>query len=417
MNLIAKTFNSMFEARSAGSAVSIMDGVFPFGRTKTLSGERVTSKSALKLSAFYNGVEIISNSVAVVPFGVYEKIDGGRQRLESHPVDVLLNSFPDGPDGYLTPFLFKKLTQVSVTMRGNALWHIIVKNTGEIRLKFINWDDVKDVREDSDGNLYFIVKGYDAPLMHSEVLHVKGLSLNGKVGVSVITYAATMLGIAMDVQTFAGTAVQNKGIRAGVIETDKALGTPQKQWADGGEAKKVIRDGWKAAMAEVGADRVAILDEGFKYKPITITPQEAQVIEMSRFTVEDICRWLNIAPHLLKSLTQSTNNNIEQQSLDFVMYTMQPHVTNIEQEFAKKLLTSSERPQRTVSGNINVLLRADIKARGEFYGKMLNGILTPNEIRALENYNAKEGGDDLRFQVNTASQSQIDEQDGNTTAA
>lgn len=405
----------MFETRSTGS-VSIMDSVFPFGWA-TMSGEKVSAKNALKLSAFYNGVEIISNSVAVVPFGVYEKIDGGRQRLDSHPVDVLLNSFPDGPDGYLTPFFFKKLTQVSVTMRGNALWHIVVKNNGEIRLKFISWDDVKDVREDNDGNLYFIVKGYDKPLMHHEVIHVKGLSLNGKVGVSVITYAATMLGIAMDVQTFAGTAVQNKGVRAGVIETDKALGTPQKQYADGNDVKKLIRAGWKSAMGEVGADRIAVLDDGFKYKPITITPQEAQVIEMSRFSVEDICRWLNIAPHLLKSLTQSTNNNIEQQSLDFVMYTMQPHVTNLEQEFAKKLLASSERPRRTVSGNINVLLRADIKARGEFYGKMLNGILTPNEIRALENYNSKDGGDELRFQVNTQTQSQIDQENGKDAAA
>ena len=155
--------------------------------------------------------------------------------------------------------------------------------------------------------------------MASEVLHFKNFSHNGIVGVSVITNAAQQLNLAIEVQEFSATNFQNKGVRQGVVESEKTITT----------GKQAIVSGIKAAFSEKDATRVAVLDEGMKWKAITITPQEAQIIEQSRFSIEDIARWLNIAPHKIKSLQQSTNNNIEQQSLDHVSDTIQPHITNL----------------------------------------------------------------------------------------
>jgi len=188
--------------------------------------------------------------------------------------------------------------------------------------------------------------------------------------------------MALEVQNFSATNYENKGVRQGVVETDKVISKDS--------SKLAIAAAIKNAFSEKDATRVAVLDEGMKWKPITITPQELQIIEQSQFNIEDIARWFNIAPHKIKLLKQSTNNNIEQQSLDHVSDTIQPYITNFEQEYAKKLFTAKERIDGYyVRGNINVLLRADIKSRGEFISKMVTvGVMTRNEARANEDMNA-----------------------------
>jgi HK97 family phage portal protein len=114
-----------------------------------------------------------------------------------------------------------------------------------------------------------------------------------------------------------------------------------------------------------------------------------QIIETARFSIEEIARFFNIAPHKIKSLAQSTNNNIEQQSLDHVSDTIQPHITNIEQEFAKKLFTDKEQLQGYfIRGNMNVLLRADIQSRAQWISSMVYcGVMTRNEARRYEDMN------------------------------
>ena len=375
-------------------------------------GNRVTSKnykSSLKLSGVFNAVEQISNSNAIIPYGVFQKTENGRERLADHPIDKMLSSEPDGASGYLTAYIFKKIATVSVLLRGNALFRIVTSADGNQVLKYIPWDDVRDVRI-VEGVLVYIIKG-NLVLLADEVLHFKGFTFDGIVGVSVITYAAMQLNLAIEVQAFSATSFENKGVRQGVIETDKVLGSST---IDPSAIKDKIKAGWRSAMAEKSPDRIVVLDDGFKFKPITITPQELQILEMARFGIEDVARWFNIAPHKIKSLQQSTNNNIEQQSLDYVTDTLQPIVTNFEQEKAKKLFTPAEKKAGYfVSGNMNVLLRADMKSRAEFYSKMLQGVYTSNEIRALEDKNKLPGGDELRFPVNMQTQSQIDNKQEN----
>jgi HK97 family phage portal protein len=412
MDIINRAFQDLLTTKrsaTAGTSVRTGSGFFDMFVGGKGTGA-VNYRTALKLPAFYNGVDQIGNALGIIPFHAYRRIDAGRERAADHPVDRLLSREPDGSAGYLTPFIFKKITQTSVLLRGNCLWRIFSDGAGRQRLKFIPWEEVSDIKKfdnpaDGTRTLVYMTQK-DGALLSTEVLHFKGFSYDGICGVSVIQHACLQLGVALEIQAFSYTNFESKGVRQGVIETAaKSVDV---------EAKKKIIAGYKAAMAEKSPDRVVVLDEGMSFKPITVTAQEAQVIESARFSIEDIARWLNIPLPKIKALSQSTNNNVEQQSLDFSTDTMQPHVTNFEEELTKKLFTPAEQEEMYVKGNMNVLLRSDLKAKGEYYSKMVNGgIYKANEVRAFEEMNAEDGGNELRIPVNTQTQSQIDNANNN----
>lgn len=392
-------FGLMFASkRSASSDSSFYGNWGGFFSPGSSNAYGMKPKTALKLSAFYNGVDQISNDIAKIPFAVYQKDGKNRVSRADHPANKLISR---EPNYLMTSFVFRKTMAISYLIRGNALAKINYDQKGfPASTDFINWDNVQDIRL-KKGELLYDVRGYDKPLLASEVLHFKNFSHNGIVGVGVITYAAQQLGIGIEVQNFSATNLQNKGVRQGVIQTEKTIE----------KGKDKIIAGWKAAMSERSPDRIVVLDDGFEFRPINITPQEAQIIEQARFSIEDIARWLNIAPHKIKSLQQSTNNNIEQQTLDHVSDTIQPHITNFEQEYAKKLCTESEVQNGFyVRGNLSVLLRADSKSRAEFYSRMvLSGIYSRNECRGLEDMNAgPELLDEFLTPVNTFTELQID---------
>lgn len=396
-------FSEMFggQQRAAATDKSYLSGwggFLSFGTGG--NGSFIKPATALKLSAFYNGVDQISNDIAKIPFAVYKKEGENRILQGNHPGHILISQ---APNPLMTSFVFRKTMGVSLLIKGNALAYIEENAAGiAVATHFINWEKVQDVRL-KDNQLVYDVQGYNRPLLASEVLHLKNFSHDGVVGVGCITYAAQQLNLAIEVQTYSATSFENKGIRNGVVEYEKPANP---------EAKAKIIAGWRATMGEKSPDRIAVLDDGMKFKAINITPQEAQIIEQARFSIEDIARWLNIAPHKIKSLQQSTNNNIEQQSLDHVSDTIQPHITNIEQEYAKKLLSDREKQSGFfVKGNMNVLLRADSAARGEYYSKMVTaGVYSRQEIRRLEDQN---DGPEFLSQhltpVNTFTESQINQ--------
>lgn len=371
-------FSEMFKpiTRSAATDASFFGNFgsfFSAGNTNTSS---ISYKKSLGLSAVYNAVEQISNDIAKIPFSVNQKKGNNRESQLDHPAHRLISY---EPNSLMTTFIFRKTMAISLLLRGNALAKIEFDHLGNpIETNFINWDAVRDIRI-KNGELVYDIYGYPQPLLSSEVLHFKNFSHNGIVGISCITYAAQQLNMAIEVQNFSATNFENKGVRQGVISTDKTVE----------KGKDKIIAGWKAAMSEKSPDRIVVLDDGFKFSPINITPQEAQIIETGRFNIEEIARMFNIAPHKIKSLQQSTNNNIEQQTLDHASDTIQPYITNLEQEYAKKLFTSKERESGFfIRGNMNVLLRADIKSRAQWISAMVYcGVMTRQEGRRLEDMN------------------------------
>jgi len=433
MGVFDRAFNLMSENRNA-NGTSVMSGGFAglfSGWSAGSTPRKVNYKESLKLPAVYNAVDQISSSLGIIPFQVYEKTKEGRERAVAHPVDRLLTKNPDGENGFLTPYIFKKMTQMSVLLRGNCLWIIKTGASGNQILKYCAWDDVRDIRktdlDNGDTVLVYITK--HGNFLASEVLHFKGFTHDGICGISAIAYGCMQMGVALEIQDFSYTNFEYKGITRGVISSDKVLsGTSGPQYKkdpngkpitdaagkyieiDKNSAKRSIIKGFQNAMEEKNPSRVVVLDEGMTYTPISVTPQEAQLIESARFSIEDIARWFNIAPHKIKSMAQSTNNNIEQQSLDYLSDTMQPWVVNFEEELYKKLLTPSEKEKYYIKGNMNVLLRSDMKSRAEYYGKALAGSswMTPNEVRSLEETNTLDGGNDLRFPVNIRTQAEID---------
>jgi HK97 family phage portal protein len=400
--MLSEVFNSIFSTATP-VLVNGGDSTWWFGeKTKPTV---INYKASLKLSAVYNAVDQISNDIAKIPFSVYQKSENQRNRITSHPVDVILH---EGPNGFITSFMDRKAGAISLLLRGNALWQIITNNAGKIiGLDFIHWDQVKKLEKvDRDTIRYTLIDG--TVLLSSEVVHLKWFSFDGILGVSVITYAATQMGLATNTLNYSAKLFNNRGLQKGVIETEQPIASTVGE--DGKTTKQRLKESFSAALSDESVNQVAVLDLGMKYKPIAITPQEAQIVEMSRFNIEDIARWFNIAPHKIKSLQQSTNNNIEQQSLDHVSDTIQPLVTNWEQEYAKKLLTRIEKAAGYyIKANMNAILRSDIKSRGEFFSKMFSiGAITANEIRNLEDLPQLEGLDDPFVMVNMQKVKNID---------
>lgn len=375
---LSGAFSDMFtpQKRSANTGTSYMGGFGGFFSSGSGSNAAINYKKSLTLTAVYNAVEQISNDIAKIPFSVNQKNGNNRESKPNHPAHKLV-SF--SPNSLMTTFIFRKTMAISLLLRGNALARIVYDATGKpIETIFINWDKVTDIRVNK-GELLYYVQGFKDPLLASEVLHFKNFSHDGIVGVGAITYGAQQLGLAIEVQNFSATNFANKGVRQGVISTEKTIE----------KGKDKIIAGWKNAMAEKSPDRIVVLDEGMTFSPINITPQEMQIIETQAFSIEEVARMFNIAPHKIKSLKQSTNNNIEQQTLDHASDTVQPYITNIEQEYAKKLFTSTELNNGYyIRGNMNVLLRADIKSRAQWISSMVYcGVMSRNEARQYEDMN------------------------------
>lgn len=400
MSLLDRAF-TLPEKRSIGTS-KMAGGWFPqlLWGSDTKKVPPVSDKTALTLSAVWCAVEMKSDSLAVIPFGVYYRTDTGRERDRKHPAEWLLNHEPDGENGVLTPFHFKKLVGQWLMLRGNCLFAIRTALNGVQNLEFIPWEDVTDIRYSPEaGYTYHIKKG--EILLSSEVLHYRGLTMDGVVGLSVLTYAALSMNLGIELQKFSYANAEAKGIARGVLESDNKVDSA---------AKKLIKDGVSAALAEKDTTRFVVLDGGLKYKPITINPQEAALIESGKLHIEDVARWFNVPLYKLKSLTQSTNNNVEQMALDYQTESIQPPATNFEQETAKKLFTRAEKEAGYfVWGNMDVIVRTELRARAEYYSKMVNsGIMTVNEVRSKENLNANEDGNVLRFPVNVQTQDMID---------
>ncbi|MBQ9308931.1 MAG: phage portal protein, partial [Clostridia bacterium] len=218
-------------------------------------------------------------------------------------------------------------------------------------------------------------------------MHIPGLSFNGLVGFSPIAMMKNSLGTTMAVEKY-GSAFFNNGAQpAGVLEHPGVLKDPQK-----------IRDNWVNAYGGPGnAHKVAVLEEGMQYKPISLPPEDSQFLSTREFGVEEICRIFRVPPHMVQDLKRATFSNIEHQSIDFVVHTLDPWLVRIEKAIVKDLLIEDEKDMFFPKFNVDGLLRGDYKSRMDGYSVGIStGIISPNEARRKENMPplpAEDGGD------------------------
>lgn len=396
MNVFDKAVVSLMAPSPKRSLGSTLGNLFSFGGGTTASGQTITSHGALKVSAFYCGVNAIANSVALLPKSVYLKAGDQRDRDEAHPLDYLIH---DEPNSFMTAFVFWFTMTVSMILRGNAYALIERDGSGNpLALHFMHPDEVQ-VRE-YQGQLFYHYKG--KTYMAYEVLHIPGFAFNGISGLSAVQFAAQNLGVSLSADEFAGNAYSEKANTYGVAESDLEI-------KDVGR-KNIETIFNNALVAGNRKHRVAVLDEGLKYKSIMLSPNESEFIKAKAAGVEDVARWLNIPLHKLHTSGEGGYNFLVEMSQEYLSGTIQPIGEKIKQELQRKCLGKSGRTVgRYINLNYKKLLETNPKLRSEFYRNMvLIKAMRPNEVRDLEDMNPYPGGDQFLQMSNLLNQDQID---------
>lgn len=219
------------------------------------------------------------------------------------------------------------------------------------------------------------------------MLHIPGLGFDGLVGYSPIAMAKNAIGMAIACEEYGAKFFANGAAPGGVLEHPGTIKDPQR-----------VRESWQSTFGGSGnANKIAVLEEGMKYTPIGISPEQAQFLETRKFQINEIARIFRVPPHMVGDLEKSSFSNIEQQSLEFVKYTLDPWVIRWEQSIQRSLLSSDEKAAYFVKFNLEGLLRGDYQSRMNGYaiGRQ-NGWMSANDIRELENLDripAEDGGD------------------------
>jgi HK97 family phage portal protein len=249
----------------------------------------------------------------------------------------------------------------------------------------------------SGDRLYYRFWGDTKIYQDYEVIHLRGLCLDtdGVMGLSVLAAHRENVGTGLAAQR-AGAQFYNNGAKlSGVLETKETF-------KDAATAAR-LRNDWQSIYGGAeNAGKVAVLENGMTFKTVSMPPADAQFLETRKFTRGEVASIFRVPPHKIGDLERSTNNNIEQQSIDYVQNTLQPWLVNIEQEYRLKLLRTSEVDTHYFRHNLTALLRADATARGNFYRVMTDiGAYSINEVRELEESNTIGAEGDVRFvQVN-----------------
>ena len=366
---------------------------FLFGRTT--SGKPVNERTAMQTTAVYACVRILAEAVASLPLHVYEyQDDGGKKLVHDHPLYYLLH---DEPNPEMTSFVFRETLMSHLLIWGNAYAQIIRDGAGRVLGLYPLLPDKMDVQRDNRGNIYYVYsrnsdenpmfKEYgDIRLKAEDVLHIPGLGFDGLIGYSPIAMAKNAVGMTLACEEYGASFFANGANPGGVLEHPGVLKDPSK-----------VRESWNSVYRGVNnAHKIAVLEEGMKYQQIGIPPEEAQFLETRKFQINEIARLYRIPPHMIGDLDKSSFSNIEQQSLEFVKYTLDPWVIRWEQSLQRSLLLPGEKGKYFIKLNVDGLLRGDYQSRMNGYavGRQ-NGWFSANDIREMENMNPipdEEGG-------------------------
>lgn len=366
---------------------------FLFGRTT--SGKPVNERTAMQTTAVYACVRILAEAVASLPLHVYEyQDDGGKKLVYDHPLYYLLH---DEPNPEMTSFVFRETLMSHLLIWGNAYAQIIRDGAGRVLGLYPLLPDKMEVQRDDKGNIYYVYsrnsdenpmfKEYgNIKLKAEDVLHIPGLGFDGLIGYSPIAMAKNAVGMTLACEEYGASFFANGANPGGVLEHPGVLKDPSK-----------VRESWNSVYRGVNnAHKIAVLEEGMKYQQIGIPPEEAQFLETRKFQINEIARLYRIPPHMVGDLDKSSFSNIEQQSLEFVKYTLDPWVIRWEQSLQRSLLLPGEKGKYFIKLNVDGLLRGDYQSRMNGYavGRQ-NGWFSANDIREMENMNPipdEEGG-------------------------
>ena len=388
-------FSGLFRSRDKPTD-SLNSSNYAFFMGGSTAGKHVNERTAMQMTAVYSCVRILSEAVAGLPLHLYRYNDsGGKEKATNNPLYYLLH---DEPNPEMTSFIFRETLMTHLLLWGNAYAQIIRNGKGEVVGLYPLMPSKMTVDRDKNGALYYKYQrtSDDSPdlgdpetvyLEPKDVLHIPGLGFDGLVGYSPIAMAKNAIGMAIACEEYGAKFFANGAAPSGVLEHPGTLKDPQK-----------LRDSWNSTFGGSGnSNKVAVLEEGLKYTPISISPEQAQFLETRKFQVNEIARIFRVPPHMVGDLEKSSFSNIEQQSLEFVKYTLDPWVIRWEQSLARALFTPNEKKQLFFKFSVEGLLRGDYVSRMSGYATARqNGWMSANDIRELENLDRipeEDGGD------------------------
>ena len=351
-----------------------------FDGAASKTGIAVTEDSAMRLSAVFGAVRVISETIASLPWEVKQDAGDSTRSASAHPINKLIHH----PNGMMTDFNFREVCQAHLCLHGNAFIAIRRNEAGQpVKLIPVHPDRV-EVKVYKDEKFYTIDQGKET-FDDTEMIHILGLSFDGIIGKSVIEAARESIGLGLAADQFGGSFFGNGANVSAILTHPGRLSD---------EAYKRLMASWARRYSGLdNAHKTAILEEGMNLQKVSISPQESQFLETRKFGVEDIARFFRIPLAYLGSLeNSSTRANIEEQGIQFQRNTVLPWVKRWEAEFNRKLFPGQE--DYFIRMNMDGLLRGDISSRYSSYAVARQwGWLSVNDIRKHESLEPIDGGD------------------------
>jgi len=378
-------FFRLFHPRDKPTDVVSAAPVFYFGSSG--SGKAVNARTAIQMSTVYACVRVIAETIASLPLHVYESNEGGSAKAVKHPLYRLIH---DEPNPEMTSFVWRETMLTHLLLWGNSYSQVIRNGRGQVVGLYPLLPDYMEVDRDSKGVLtykYTNAEGVSRWLRPEDVLHIPGLGFDGIIGYSPVAMEKNAIGLGISAEEYGNKFFSNGARPSGILTHPNTVKDPA-----------ALRASWNAAYGGTSnASRVAVLEEGMTFTPLSMPNNEAQFLETRRFQVEEICRIYRVPPHMVGDLSRATFSNIEHSSIDFAVHTIRPWLVRIEQAMNRALFPDREKGRFYVQFNLDGLMRGDYKSRMEGYAiARQNGWMSANDIRELENQNpipAEDGGD------------------------
>lgn len=342
------------------------------------SGVNVNENSMMSESAVWCAINFLASNIASLPCPVLK--NDGRKR-EKQPVFYLHQRLNSMANPEMISMIYRETCLYHLFLWGNSVSIIERNQLGQVVALWPVHPDRWEIERKGKRLIYHITleNGTIKPFPRRKILHIPGLG-NGLMGMSVMEKSTDSVGLIIAMRSFANLFFKNGSNMGVVFEHPKRLGT---------EAHKSLTWSLKQAYSGLGkSHRAMVAEEGMKVNKIGVEPEKSQLVESRQFAITDVARWFNLPPHILKDLSRATFSNIQEQSLELVIYTLRPWFVRLEQSYESYLLREGDKGIFTVRHNANALMRGNEKSRSEYYKmRFSTGSITPNEIRGLEDEN------------------------------
>lgn len=361
----------------------------------TEAGVPINEQSAMRVTAVWSSVMVIAETLAQLPFILYERNGENKQRATNNRLYSLLH---DAPNDFQTSFDWRLTKTMQILLRGVGYSFINRASNGQVLELLPMRSDKVVMTQNKDFSLNYVFTDSDGnqiPLRQDQVFRVMGFSMDGITPMSVIEYHRQTIGIASAADRHAAHMFKNGAKMSGVLQNDGHFSSD--------DVARRVKESWDDSTSGANANKTALLEDGLKWQQVSMSNRDAQYIESRKFQKEDIASIFRVPPHKIGILDRATNNNIEQQGLEFVTDTMMPWNVRWEQALARDVLGRNDAKRFFGELLVDGLMRGDSKARSEFYSKAVGGPwMTINEARKAENRNPLAGGDDLIRPLNVS---------------